>query len=538
MRYFNYHGPVNPQQHYFITRRELLAQLMVQLEQGKFFSIFASRQMGKTTFIHEIMAHLKTLPQYVGIEVSFENYGNLDEMRFCKALQREIDTHLQAVLTRDSSRRSELEAYLGAQPPHNLLDFSAYYGDVSTLLLPQQLVLVIDEFDVLPREIAERFLRSLRKIYTMRSPTRPPVFHSVALFSIRDVADVVQTGSPFNIAYKIQLQTFTPEQVAELLAQHTAETGQAFAHEVVERIYEQTGGHPFLVNRLAAILVDEIVTERSIAVSPADLSQALVQLVGERNDNFSTLLRHVNRLREPVMQILVGEPVRYNLNYEPVYQMEMYGIVRQVENFCEIANPIYKKVITENLRPPETDLQTETVRNGLDWRQYLRQDKLDIGAVLRDFARFVERRGQGAFNLTETHREATGQYLLMAYIDLLVKAVGGQTFLEVPTGRGRMDIIVVRGAERHVIEMKIWRGVAELEAGQEQLARYLGTEEVNEGHLVVFHARPQVYGKMNVQELVFDVQVEEKTIHNYLVRLAVDDTAQVSKVKKKADKPH
>jgi hypothetical protein len=30
MRYFNYHGPVNPQEHYFITRRELLAQLMVQ----------------------------------------------------------------------------------------------------------------------------------------------------------------------------------------------------------------------------------------------------------------------------------------------------------------------------------------------------------------------------------------------------------------------------------------------------------------------------------------------------------------------------
>jgi hypothetical protein len=92
---------------------------------------------------------------------------------------------------------------------------------------------------------------------------------------------------------------------------------------------------------------------------------SIVQLVGERNDNFATLLRHVNRLREPVMQILVGEPVRYNLNYEPVYQMEMYGIVRQVENYCEIANPIYKKVITENLRPPETDLQTETVRNGL-----------------------------------------------------------------------------------------------------------------------------------------------------------------------------
>ncbi len=86
-----------------------------------------------------------------------------------------------------------------------------------------------------------------------------------------------------------------------------------------------------------------------------------------------------------------------------------------------------------------------------------------------------------------------------------------------------MDIIVVRSGERHVIEMKIWRGIAELEAGQEQLARYLDTEKVEQGHLVVFHARPQVYGKMNVQELVFDVDVKGKVIHNYLIRLALTD---------------
>ena len=110
----------------------------------------------------------------------------------------------------------------------------------------------------------------------------------------------------------------------------------------------------------------------------------------------------------------------------------------------------------------------------------------------------------------------------MAYIDLLVKAVGGEAFLEVPTGRGRMDIIVVRpeAGERHVIEMKIWRGPAELEAGQKQLARYLATEGVDEGHLVISNARPQVYGEIPDGDLTFDVEVEGKLIHNYIVRLA------------------
>ena len=525
MRYFNYHGPVNPQQHYFIARHDLLATLMVQLERGKFFSIFAPRQMGKTTFMREILAHLKTLPQYIGIEVSFENYRNLDEARFCEALQQDIDARLAATISPENTpRHADLMAHLGSPPAmRDVVDWSNHYTRVGELLFPQRLVLIVDEFDVLPRKVAENFLHTLRKIYIMRDASTNPIFHSVALFSIRDVADVVQTGSPFNIAYKMRLQTFTPEQIEELLAQHATETRQPFADEAVKRIYEQTNGHPFLVNRLAAILVDEIVTDRSMPIGLADLSRALPQLVGDRNDNFATLLRHTNRLREPVLQILVGEPIRYNLNYDPVYQMAMYGIVRQTDDYCEIANPIYKKVITENLRPRETDLQTEIVRNGLDWRQYLQEGKLQIEAVLRDFAQFVERRGQMAFALTEKPREATGQFLLLAYIDLLVKAVGGDAFLEVPTGRGRMDIIVVRAGERHVIEMKIWRGIAELEAGQEQLARYLDTERVEQGHLVVFHARPQVYGKMNVQELVFDVDVKEKVIHNYLIRLALTD---------------
>ncbi len=86
MRYFNYHGPVNPPQHYFIARHDLLATLMVQLERGKFFSIFAPRQMGKTTLIREILTHLNTLSQYISVKVSFENYRNLNEMRFCEAL--------------------------------------------------------------------------------------------------------------------------------------------------------------------------------------------------------------------------------------------------------------------------------------------------------------------------------------------------------------------------------------------------------------------------------------------------------------------
>jgi hypothetical protein len=46
---------------------------------------------------------------------------------------------------------------------------------------------------------------------------------------------------------------FTPEQVRELYAQHTAETGQEFTGEAVERAVESTAGQPWLVNPLARL---------------------------------------------------------------------------------------------------------------------------------------------------------------------------------------------------------------------------------------------------------------------------------------------
>jgi hypothetical protein len=45
-------------------------------------------------------------------------------------------------------------------------------------------------------------------------------------------------------------------------------------------------------------------------------------------------------------------------------------------------------------------------------------------ALLSRFGEFVERRGREAFTVTPMPREATGQYLLMAYLDLVVQKGG------------------------------------------------------------------------------------------------------------------
>jgi len=142
-------------------------------------------------------------------------------------------------------------------------------------------------------------------------------------------------------------------------------------------------------------------------------------------------------------------------------------------------------------------------------------------ALLSRFREFVERRGREAFEVTKMPQEVTGQYLLMAYLDLLMRQVGGDLFTEVDSGDGRLDLIVVYRGHRYVIETKIWRGPAEFDRGLTQLADYLASEVQACDYYVIFHARPNVYGQLTYEELEFEKVEAGKQIYVYLVRLGL-----------------
>lgn len=64
MRYFNTHGPVNPEEHYFVPRQALVDHLVAQIERGKFFTLYAPRQMGKTTFLRQFSVTPQLQPDF------------------------------------------------------------------------------------------------------------------------------------------------------------------------------------------------------------------------------------------------------------------------------------------------------------------------------------------------------------------------------------------------------------------------------------------------------------------------------------------
>ncbi len=161
--------------------------------------------------------------------------------------------------------------------------------------LEKPLVLLLDEMDTLVGDTLISLLRQILAGY----PDRPHAFpQTVLLCGVRDVRDyrihdgdnqIVLGGSAFNIKSKsLRLGNFSREEVALLYAQHTAATGQTFGDGVIDYVFEQTGGQPWLVNAIAyeACFAIEAGRDRTCQIGLADMFDACERLI-ERRDTHS-----------------------------------------------------------------------------------------------------------------------------------------------------------------------------------------------------------------------------------------------------------
>ena len=80
MRRFGTEGPVNPQEHYVVTRSEEIADLVRRIAAGKYITLFAPRQTGKTTLFQAAVAALP-LVDYFPIQLNFDDTRN-SEIRY------------------------------------------------------------------------------------------------------------------------------------------------------------------------------------------------------------------------------------------------------------------------------------------------------------------------------------------------------------------------------------------------------------------------------------------------------------------------
>ena len=197
---------------------------------------------------------------------------------------------------------------------------------------------------------------------------------------------MVLGGSAFNIKAKsLRLGDFSEREVRELLAQHTAATGQAFTEEVLCLIVARTAGQPWLMNALCreACFDDQVGRDRSRPITEQAILEAQERLILARVthlDNLADKLRE-ERVRRVIEPILAGADRHAWTSEDVAYACDLGLVAQEADGTPRIANPIYAEVVPRHLN--------YAVQTGLPQRMtwYVGADgALDVDGLIASFA--------------------------------------------------------------------------------------------------------------------------------------------------------
>ena len=532
MKTFETRGPVDVERNYVVKRTTELADFVDRVKQGRYIVIFAPRQTGKTTFFRWALDALAAEGiAYFPIQLDFEAYKNLNASVFYGELYQDIREQIGKIFQKRGHVPSEaLHQYLQRSQVTDHLSMLRFFTKLGNLLKPQRLVMIIDEFDGIPSTAVSDFLYALRRIYLSGADVRCP--YSLGIVGVKSITQLNydRSISPFNIQDEFALPNFTLEQVRELLAEYTDAVGQPFTAEVIEALHKQTAGQPFLVNRFAQILTEELNIPKTECIDMTHFSEAHTRLLRERNVNIQHLVTNIRR--KPRFKTLLMEIVSYdrsvefNIDNEYIGELATYGVIAEgPDGVCEIVNPIYQYRIMKAFQPLINGLEREYFPEDAetDFLDYLTSDgQIRLQSLLDNFQHFIARVGYRVLQVPETPKEFVGQYLLFAYLDQFVRLVQGRMYLEVQTGRGRMDLLILHNSQKYIVETKIWEGEHSYIAGKKQLAAYMQLEEATEGYYIVFDHRKNPAPRTETETFA------NLTIRSYVIPVVQEPPSQAT----------
>lgn len=499
MRHFNIAGPCDPSMHYMVPPESRTPDLRGYLERNAYFVVHAPRQSGKTTALRALAARLAAEGRYAALHFSCEAaraFTDVDvaERRIWLAIQEGAAQRLPP----------DLRPLPSSEVPEG--------GFISVQLrrwaetCPRPLVLVFDEIDALKGAPLASVLSQLREGY----PNRPRHFPAVVILcGMKDVRDYklasgsdkpvyAGSSSPFNIKERsLRLPNFTEDEVRDLYAQHTDQTGQPFTEEALQRAFELSQGQPWLTNALAFEVIEGMGVRPPTTITAAHIDEAKERLIVSRATHLDSLLARLqeDRVRAVLEPIIAGElPHGDPLDDDYTYVRDL-GLIA-VDDPPRFANPIYEEVV---LRVLATGAERAVL---VKPRSFVGRDgRLDMGRILEGFAAFWRENGEILLGRMP-YPEAAPLLVMMAWLHRFGNGSGGVIEREIGVGTKRVDLLLrwpytgpggERLWQREAFELKVWRDRDKrrdpVATGLSQIDGYLERLGLDHGTLVVFDAR-------------------------------------------------
>lgn len=496
MKRFNTTGICRPHEHYMVDITERVRIIGKMVSDGDYFCINRGRQYGKTTTLTSLKGYLED----VGLCVFFISLESVDnayletESRMGAILLRLLSSCVKRKKTRNLDAECA-EALLTFQQSHSeecavydlrefLIDWCAMNGS--------GIVLCIDEVDQASNHVSFlKFLGALRDMYLHRG--EDAAFQSVILAGVYDIKnlklkmrseDQHQYNSPWNIAVPFDIDmSLDASGIAGMLAEYKSERGRSFdERSVAQMIRDYTAGYPFLVSRIC-----QIIDAESLMWDKEGVLKAVNAVLIERNTLFDNMIKHLSDYPElkSVLQaiLLSGETRTFNPDEKYIQIASMLNYITnrdgKVAVMCRIMETrLYNLFISEQEN-------TAYFKQGIsDRQQFVHDNRLDMKCLMERFACHVNQ----TFSLDKDHKflEENGRQIFLTYLRPIINGVGSYHIEAQTRDMDRMDVVIDYMGRQYVVELKIWRGNAYNERGEEQLCRYLESFDLQEGYLLSF----------------------------------------------------
>ena len=497
MREFNTSGPNIPSQHYTIERTNLIEKGIKLVKKERYFTIWAPRQTGKSTYFRQLAVKL-TEQDYKIAHINFENYKNLPQSSFLKRFHIEL-------------KKQWKENFDGLN-----------IGDVFLKLeqiKDKKCVLIIDEVEGINKEYFGDFLHSIRNAYHSRESH---CLKSVILVGVSNIVGVVSdNASPFNITDNLNVPYFTNEEVFELLGQHEQETGQQFEKKVKLKISEITANQPGLVNGFAKMLVENNPDKKQLDYNDyLKVEDWYLRIAIDKN--FENIHNKAKEERKFVERLLFTEDkIPFDIDRPSIKLLHTNGLIKDDgQGFVTFWVPFYKKRLYKAFYPYTNGEKTNILRSFVVSELFDDKGRLKLNNLIGHYKEYVKRRGFNVFREKDENgkyksiKESSLIYSFETYIQAFLQVTGGKSYREADTGLGKSDLIINVKSNEYLIETKIYYYEARFLEGQKQLAYYCKSLGLKQGIYLVFCPKEVNYAESIKEQIE---TIDNVQISTYLV---------------------
>lgn len=330
---YKYIGPLDPieDEQVCMPRLNEKNKVVSGILNGDYWTILGPRQIGKTTFLRQLMHELKS---FHCIYFNFEVSPKEDEKFYKWIIERTIEA---------------IEPTPEAHPTEKWKSYGPelYFLNFLEKLQTEDKKKIIFFFDEMEKAHCVRsFLHLWRKVFHERYHRPELKRYGVIIAGKVDLSSLtIGPTSPFNIAKKLELSNLSNEESRKLLLDPFELNRITIENTVAEKLLSVFNGHPQLLQHICSILTEQAVETHS-SITPEEIENAMKRLFIE-SDNLKTLENEIktNKILENLSkQILEGK----DKPFTPYRDLSITGTGPIVPrgNYCSIRNTIYEKVLS------------------------------------------------------------------------------------------------------------------------------------------------------------------------------------------------